>query len=230
MTVLEFRAGEAPSNSELLKGLKQTDINLILAAAKTRRFPSKSVMTHQGDPADHLLLLWKGRGRYFIETPKGKKLNLTWITPGNIFGVAALASRPSPYLTSTEAVRDSVALAWDGPTIRELARRFPPLFENAFLTSVDYLSWYVAAHCALTAQTARERLANVLWGYAPCIGQKVSGGIELDVTNEELADATNITPYTASRILSEWQRAGAIRKSHRKLILRSPETFFRTIA
>jgi len=230
MTVLEFRAGEAPSNSELLRGLKQTDINLILAAAKTRRFSSKSVMTRQGDPADHLLLMWKGRGRYFIETPKGKKLNLTWITPGNIFGVAALASRPYPYLVSTEAVRDSVVLVWDGPTIHELARRFPALFENVFLTSVDYLSWYVAAHCALTAQTARERLANVLWGYAPSIGQKVSGGIELDVTNEELADATNITPYTASRILGEWQRAGAIRKKRRKLILRSPETFFRTIA
>ncbi len=46
----------------------------------------------------------------------------------------------------------------------------------------------------------------------PSIGQKVSGSIEVDVTNEELAHAANITSYTASRLISEWHRTGAIRK------------------
>ena len=30
--------------------------------------------------------------------------------------------------------------------------------------------------------------------------------MEFDITNEELANAANITPYTASRILSDWQK------------------------
>jgi CRP-like cAMP-binding protein len=61
---------------------------------------------------------------------------------------------------------------------------------------------------------------------APSIGQKVAGGIELDVTNEELANSANITPYTTSRMVSEWQRAGAIRKQRGKILLRSPAKFF----
>ena len=224
--MLESRAVHAPHRIELLRGLGQKEIDLILAAAKRRRFSAKSVMTYQDEPADHLLLLWKGRARYFFETPNGKKIILRWITPSDIFGGAALVSRPSTYIVSTEAVRDSVVLLWDGPTIRALARRFPELLENAIFLAADYISWYVAAHAALTSKTAQERLAHVLLELAPSIGQKVAGGIELDVTNEELANSANITPYTTSRMVSEWQRSGAIRKHRGKIIIRSPERFF----
>ena len=224
--MLESRAVHVPHRIELLRGLGQKEIDLILAAAKRRRFSAKSVMTYQDEPADHLLMLWKGRARYFFETPNGKKLILRWITPSDIFGGAALVSRPSTYIVSTEAVRDSVVLLWDGPTIRALARRFPELLENAIFLAADYISWYVATHAALTSKTAQERLAHVLLELAPSIGQKVAGGIELDVTNEELANSANITPYTTSRMLSEWQRSGAIRKHRGKIIIRSPERFF----
>lgn len=225
MAALELREAYFP-HIELLRGLRRPEIDLILSAAKRRRFPAKSVMTYQGESADHLLLLWTGRARYFFETPNGRKLILIWIPPGNIVGGAALVSRPSTYLVSTEAVRDSVALVWDAPTIRDLARRFPLLFENVLFLAADYITWYVAAHAALISQTARERLAHVLVELAPTIGQKTKGGVELDVTNEELANSANITPYTTSRLVAEWQRSGAIRKHRGKLLLRSPDKFF----
>jgi CRP-like cAMP-binding protein len=230
MSALEFRAVDIRADIELLQGLNRQEVDLILGAARARRFSAKSVMTYQGEPADHLLLLWKGRARYFFETPNGKKLILIWITPGRAFGGAALAPRPSTYLLSTEAVRDSVVLVWDGPTIRALARRFPQLLENAIAGAIDYLSWYVAAHAALCSQTARQRLAGVLLGYTSSMGQRVAGGIEFDITNEELANSANITPYTTSRIISEWQRTGAIRKNRGKILVRSPERLFLHVA
>ena len=217
-------------NIDLLRGLKREEVDLILAAARARRVPAKSVMTYQGEPADSVLLLWKGRARYFFETPNGKKLILIWITPGHIFGGAALVPRSSNYLVSTETVRDSVVFVWDGQTIRGFARRFPQIMENAIASAVDHLSWYVAAHAALCSQTARQRLASVLLGYTSSMGQRVSGGIEFDITNEELANAANITPYTASRILSEWQRSGAIRKRRGKIVVHSTERLFLRVA
>jgi CRP-like cAMP-binding protein len=230
MNALKLHLGGVYPNIDLLRGFKPQDIDLILAAAKLRRFPARSVMTYQDEPADHLLLLWKGRARYFFETPAGKKLILTWITPGHAFGGAALSPRASTYLLSTETVRDSIVLVWDGPTIRGLARRFPQLLENAIDCAIDYLSWYIAAHAALCSQTARQRLAGVLLGYTSRIGEKVSGGIEFDITNEELANAANITPYTASRILNEWQRTGAIRKRRGTIFVRSIERLFLLVA
>jgi CRP-like cAMP-binding protein len=224
--VLEYRAADVPPGTELLRDLKPEEIHLVLRATRTRRFSAKSVITHQGEPADHLLLLWKGRARCFFETPKGKKLIQIWMTPGHIFGGAALISPPSLYLLSTEAVRDSVILVWDGQTIRGLARRFPRLLENALSIAANYISWYLVALTALTSHTARERLAGVLLGCISSIGQRVAGGIELDLTNEEVANSASTTPYTASRILSEWHKVGAIQKRRGKIFLASPEHFF----
>jgi CRP-like cAMP-binding protein len=226
MTISEFGARNVPRSTQLLKGLQPQQIDLILGAAKSRQYPPKSVMTHQSERADCLFLLWKGRARFFMETPDGQKINLRWITPGLIFGVMALVPTPSAYLVSAEAVQESTVLFWDGRTIRDLARRFASLFENAFLICVEYLSWYVATHCALVSQTAHERLAHILLGYAPSIGQKIPGGIELDVTNEELANAANMSSYTASRLMSQWEKAGAISKQRKKILLRSPEKLF----
>jgi hypothetical protein len=48
---------------------------------------------------------------------------------------------------------------------------------NVFQTNRDYLAWYIATHNALVFQDARERLADILLGYANSIGQRVSGGL-----------------------------------------------------
>lgn len=226
MAVVEFRAEEAGNEVELFRGLSDSEIDLISAAAKTRRRSAKTVITHQGEAADHLYLLWRGRARYFFETNNGRKLILRWISPGDILGGAALVPRPSTYIVSAEAVRDSVLLDWDGQTIRALARRFPRILENAIFLAADYISWYVAAHAALTSQTAAERLAHVIVELASSIGHRTSGGVELDVTNEELANSVNVAPHTTSRIISGWHKSGALRKYRGKVILRSPDKLF----
>ncbi len=75
----------------------------------------------------------------------------------------------------------------------------------------------------MTCRSAQQRLAYVLTNLAQGIGQQVPDGIELDVRNEELANEANVTPFTASRMLSEWQRQGILRKTRGKILLLSPE-------
>jgi len=212
--------------SRFLEGLGHRDIEVIRAAAIERRYLANSVITNQGSPADHLFLLTRGRARYFYITKDGKKTLLLWLTPGDLLGGAAFLSRPSDYLLSTEAIKDSSFLVWDRTSIRSLAARYPRLLENALYMGSDYLAWYLADHVALVCHTARERLAQVLIHLAGVIGQKVPGGVEFDVTNEELASAANITPFTASRLLSQWQASRAIVKRRGKILLRSPEQLF----
>jgi CRP-like cAMP-binding protein len=226
MPTPRFRAVDIPPNTKLLLGLEQQELDSILAAGRPRRFSAKSVIKYQGEPAEQLFLLWEGRARDFFETYNGQKLNLQWITPGEAFGGAALVSRPSTYLVGSEAVLDSTVLVWDGPTIRDLARRYHQVFENTLILALDGFSWYVAAHAALGSQTAQERLSHIFSVCASSIGHKVDEGIELDVTNEELANAANITHYTASRIINKWQRNGAVRKERGKILLRSGKGHF----
>jgi CRP-like cAMP-binding protein len=231
MSHLQFRSADA-QNIELLRGLRPQDVDLILKSARQRRYSARTVITHQGEPISDIRTLLQGRARYFYQTPTGKKLILNWITPGQTFaGLAALSAAPHTYPASTETVRDSIVLSWDGPTMRAFAHQFPLIMENAVVVATDrHIAWHLAAHVALCSKTARERVAHVLLALAPLIGQKSPDGIELDVTNQELADSTNISPYTTSRLINEWQRTGALRKRRGKIFLGSPERFSLRVA
>ena len=209
--------------SRFLQGLETPDLESILTPASSRRLPVNSVVQHQGELASRLLLLTSGRARYFYITEDGQKILFLWLRPGDIFGGSALLAHPHPYLLSAETVKDSRVLVWDHTTIRGLAERYPRLRENALTIGWDYFTYYVAAHTALVSNNARQRLARVLVNFTNGIGQEVPGGVQLEVTNEELANEANVTVFTASRLLSEWQRNGAIVKSRGKVLLRSPE-------
>ena len=88
------------------------------------------------------------------------------------------------------------------------------------------MAWYVADHVALTSSNARQRLARVLVCLSETIGEKVAEGFEFDATNEELAGAANVTTFTASRLLREWQKDHAVAKRRGKILLRSAERLF----
>jgi CRP/FNR family transcriptional regulator, nitrogen oxide reductase regulator len=212
--------------SRFLEGIAARDLEVVWAAAKERRYLANSVITNQGSPAEQLFLLTSGRARHFFITQDGQKTLLFWLTPGEVFGGVAFLSKPKDYLLSTEAVKDSSVLVWDHSAIRVLSVQYPRLAENALLIASDYLAWYLADHVALICHTARQRLAQVLICLAGVIGQKTAGGVEFDATNEELASAANITPFTASRLLSEWQTNRAVAKRRGKIVLLSSERLF----
>jgi CRP/FNR family transcriptional regulator, nitrogen oxide reductase regulator len=206
-----------------LQGIVPADANVILTSAKSQCCPANSVVANQGEPATHLFLLTKGRARFFFNTHDGRKVLLLWLTPGEIFGGAALLSDASSYLVSTESLKNSEILVWDRATIRGLAARYPRLLENALLIASDYLAWYLATHSALISRTPRERLARLLICLGEAIGEKTLDGFEFDATNEDLANATNLTPFTVSRLLSEWQRDHTLGKRRGKIILKAAE-------
>ncbi len=203
------------------EGLDAADIRAILAAGTQRRFLANSVIVNQGYPAAHLFLLLTGRVRRFFLTEDGQKVVLLRVPAGDIFGEATVLARPAEYLVSSEAITNSNALVWSRGTIRGLCEQYPRLVENALLISFDYLAAYRAVHASLIGNSAPKRLAQVLANLADGIGQKVPGGIELDVRNEELANEANISPFTASRLLSAWQREGILVKRRGKVLLRS---------
>jgi CRP-like cAMP-binding protein len=204
------------------EGMEAPDIKTILAAGSQQRFHANTVIHNQGYPAGHLFLLLTGRVRRFFLTEDGQKVMLLRVPQGEIFGEATVLARPAEYLVSSEAIVNSSALVWSRATIRGFCERYPRLVENALLISFDYLAAYRAVHASLICSSAPQRLARVLGNLATGIGQKVPGGVELDVRNEELANEANISPFTASRLLSAWQREGILVKSRGKVLLRYP--------
>jgi CRP/FNR family transcriptional regulator, nitrogen oxide reductase regulator len=209
--------------SPFLDGLARPARKTILAGATQRRFAARSVVTNQGRPADHLFVLTKGCARHFYVTEEGKKFLLEWLGPGDLFGARTILSNRSSYLASTEMVTDGSVLVWDRITIRGLLAHYPRLLENALLTASDYVAWHLMSHIGIASYTARQRLAEVLSTLARTVGQQTASGVTLNITNEELADAANISPFTASRLINEWQRERGLMKRRGKILLQSPD-------
>jgi CRP-like cAMP-binding protein len=182
------------------------------------------VIFNEEDPAERLFLLTSGHGRHFVITSDGRKILLHWLTAGQIFGGAAILSFPSQYLASTELLSDSCALVWERQTIRELASKFPALLDNALSIAVtENIAWSTAAHVSLTSNDAHARVAHLLVSLASPIGEVTLDGVEMKVLNEDLAEGANVTPFTVSRCLREWERAGVLAKRRGNILLRKPE-------
>jgi CRP/FNR family transcriptional regulator, nitrogen oxide reductase regulator len=229
MTATEIAACLTTLQPRFLDGLTASEITSIVAAATPQKFPANTLIHDQGSPAECFFLLLTGRGRNFFTTPDGQKVVLFWLPPGEVCGGATFLQRPLDYLFSAEAVEDTCALVWERTTIRSFAERYPRLSDNALFLAYDYFHLYRATHIALISHTARERLARVVVNLASGMGKSVPEGMELNVRNEELANEANVTLFTASRLLNEWQRKGLVEKTRGKVLVRSPELLSREV-
>ena len=210
-----------------LEGLTAPERTALFETATVKRFEPDSLITRQDFPADTLALVVQGRARFSCTTIAGRKLTLRWIHPGDICGLATILPEQANYLLSAEAVKPSVALLWRRSAIRSFAASCPRILDNALTVAFDYICLYQISHVSATSQTARQRLALVLGAWAGGMGHKVEEGVELTVRNEDLADEANVTVFTASRFLNEWQREGILVKTRGKIVLRSPQALLR---
>jgi CRP-like cAMP-binding protein len=213
--------------SRFLAGLDPAEAHSIVAAATFRRFGANTVVIREGDRAEHFFLMLSWGARHFTMSPKGEKVVVRWLPPGEVTGGASFLSEPVSYVLSTEVQKSSSALVWDRATIRSLAVTYPRLMENALLVAHDYLLFYRILHVTLTCQSASQRVAQVLGYLAKEMGHKVAGGVEIHVRNEELASEANVTIFTVSRLMGEWQRKGLLTKGRGKVVVRSPEELIR---
>ena len=209
------------TGSRFFRGVAAAHIAAVMKAGRKRRVIARTAIVREGSAADNLYLLAAGYARLFSVTDDGRKVFLFSVRPGDIFGANALLSEPAVYLASTEAVEDSTLYVWPRKVIRSLAAKWPIILENSMSIASDYLAWYSATHLSLIRHGARTRLAQVVSTLAKDIGTRTPQGIALKVSNEELANAANVTPFTASRIISSWQKRGAVVKGRGTLLLRS---------
>jgi len=207
-----------------LSGLTMAERDAVLSAATHRKYPDHSVIVHQDEPAERLFLLTSGLGRQYVIASDGRKIILDWLSAGRFFGGAALVSCPCRYLASTEVVSDSRALVWERKSVRELVTKIPRLLDNALSIAVtEHISWSIATRVSLVTDDAAGRISNLLLSLACGIGEMGEDGIKIKVANEELAAGANVTPFTASRVLSEWQRDGILKKGRGNILLQRPE-------
>ena len=215
------------AKSRLFERLSPVQVHEILSAGRPRRVFAKQVVTYPGDPATHFYLLSSGRARYFVSSAEGQKVVFQWlIRPGDQFAYATLAPSGRALLAGVEILQSGTVVAWERERIQALFTKFPQLWDNAISESFELFVRLVAHDMSLTGLSAAHRLRQALVDLSYGIGRPVAWGIEVDVTNEDLARMAGVTMFTASRCLSEWARLGVIEKKRGVIVLRSADRLF----
>jgi CRP-like cAMP-binding protein len=210
--------------SKLLLGLDDTALRQVRDAAQVRSIAPNTNVTVTGGRPDNLFLLQAGRARSFIHTESGSEINLLWQVPGDVIGLVFLLANPPNYMASATTVTECEFLVWDHHVIRRLAKAYPQLTENAFRLAVHYVGAYMKRHADLMTKDRASRLAQVLLQLATAAGEVQASGIAIDITNEQLSSLSDISSFTASRLLSRWQREEKLVKERGRVTLLAPES------
>jgi CRP-like cAMP-binding protein len=209
--------------SKFLAGIPDHDRRSILGVAKQRHASDKETIIQCGDRAACLFLLREGNVKYCKVTEQGEELLLRWLAPGDVFGLGTLLEDPPGYIGSAVATKDCTLSVWEHSSILRLSSAYPQLLENALRITMDYLAAYADRHARITTRTAEQRLAHTLLQLGHRIGRPHLAGVDVDITNEQLSSLADIGMFTASRVLSKWERRGAITKKRGRVRIQAPE-------
>jgi CRP/FNR family transcriptional regulator, nitrogen oxide reductase regulator len=209
--------------SRLLQGLSPADLSAVARSARSRAVERGGFFFQQGEAAQALYVLTLGQVRVAQTTPEGHQTLLRFLGPAEMLGAIAVLGQ-DVYPATAEAVVDCRALAWDAETMTRLMERFPHLALNALYLLATQIRELQERYQALTSERVERRVARALVRLADHAGQKVEGGvlINLPLSRQDLAEMTGTTLFTVSRILSRWEHAGLVESGRERILVRRP--------
>ena len=207
----------------LLAGLSPSEKADVLARDRTLKVLPKTAVCTGGDKAKHLFIVVSGRVKYSRLATNGDEIVLRLFTPGETFGLATLLPDPLNYLGTAEAVRAGELLVWNHHEISQLSDRYPHLRTNGLLIALQLLGTVSDRHADLFEGRANLRVARALIDVGRRSGGLCPQGIDVRITNEQLGSLSDVSRFTASRVLSGWSKAGVVTKERNIVHIHSPE-------
>jgi CRP-like cAMP-binding protein len=211
----------------LFSGFSATDLDSILAEARSIRVPRNTAVFEQGEAAHSFFVLLHGHVRASKVTPTGEQVVVRYVAAGETFGVAT-AIGLQLYPATATAVDDSVVLAWPSAMWPRLVAQFPALATNTLQTVGARLQETHTRVVEMSTQHVEQRIAHALLRLVKQSGKKVDHGVEIDfpISRQDIAQMTGTTLHTVSRTLSAWEARGLVESSRQKIIVREPHKLF----
>jgi CRP/FNR family transcriptional regulator, cyclic AMP receptor protein len=209
-----------------LEGVPEEDRRRLLSATTRKRFARREVLFHEGDAADTVHLLDRGRVAVRITTPLGDVATLRVRGPGEVIGELALLGGEVSRRTATVVALERVeTLVLHRDQFAELRRRHPSV--DAFL--LDVLAGEVSRLSGLLVEAlhvpADTRVVRRLLALAELysVGEPSTAGVEVPFTQEDLASLAGTSRATVNRVVGDAEKAGLVEVRRGRVIVLDPE-------
>jgi CRP/FNR family transcriptional regulator len=184
-------------------------------------FPAGAQLYWEGDPADKLYFLYKGKVRITKSTNDGKQLIIYMHQEGDMFGQVDSVDGSS-HSFGAEVMEDATVGIVQQKDLEMLLWRHGDL-------AVEFMRWMGLMH-RLTQTKFRDlmlfgkpgALCSLLIRLGNTYGSEEEEGILITkkLTNSELASMIGTTRESVNRILGDLKKAGAISYEHGHIVIR----------
>lgn len=207
----------ASSSAEILRAtpifrdLSDEDRHLFARIGQTKLYPEGEVIFSEGDAADHLYTVARGKVKIFKMTPSGKELILSILGPGVPVGAVAVYES-IPFPASAVAFEDSVLIRIPAHAYFDLLEKHPDLVRRLLGAMTHRLMELNQRFPELAGGNVEARFARLFLRFAEDLGRREEGGIlvPLRLSRQELSDFAGTTIETSIRILSRWGKEGIV--------------------
>ena len=214
----ELRCESLSRRPELFLGLPDSDFTRVLARASRREYAFNDIIFWAGDPVNEVLLLTYGRVKITQFTRNGLEVILRLNIPGEIVGVPILEPG-SVHCSTAQVLRACSVLAWDLATFEQVLADFPILCRNAARLVAEHLVELQSRFCEVCMARVAPRLARALVRLLDQMGHRVEGRVEINISQEILAQMTAMTNATVSRLLGKWEERGLVQVRRGSLVI-----------
>ena len=203
----------------LLRGLDADTGQAILDESHMRRIEAGGFFFHQGEPAEWLYILYRGRVKLVQLTQEGEQVVVNYFGPGQGLGII-VALNGADYPLSAEAIEVCEAVSWHRDEMKQLMLRYPQLALNGMNMMSSRFTRLQERFRDISTKRVEQRIARALLRLVRQFGKRVTDGVLIDIplTRQDIAEMTGTNLYNVSRILSKWEQEGWI-ISHRKQVI-----------
>jgi len=199
------------------------DLKLIVQHGIERSIEEGEFFFFQGDPAIHAYVLTSGRAKLLQMNSAGQQVNLRTINAWQMFGALGAVRENAMYPASAQALEQSTALAVKSDYLHEFMQTRPYVSFDLMKLMTGYIQEMQERYRELATEKVERRLARALLRLTAQMGVKTAdGGIELAFTRQDLAEMSGTTLFTASRVLSDWEKRGLIESGRERVVIRNP--------
>jgi len=213
----------AVRSTPTFRGLSPDDQRRVSALASIRDYERGDYLWKEGDPADALTLIVRGRVKIVRQAETGDVI-LEIFGEGEPVGSIAVYNY-MPYPASAIALEDVSVLALPRRDYFELLDRQPE-FARGIIRELTRLTVALTRKLAeARGQRVEVRVAQLFLALGDRMGKPVEGGIEvpLQLSRQEIADLVGTTVESAIRVMSRWGRENLIVTREKSFLVPSRE-------
>lgn len=209
-------------------GLPDPVLEAVAAAARPRRVARATRIFNQGDEYVRAHVVIEGGVRISQTGSDGAQVVVRFVSPGEMFGTVALFTDGN-YPADATALADTLEASWSEVELLDLMTRYPQIAINAIRIIGRRLQEVQNRMRELATQSAERRVAHALLRLVRQSGRSTTAGttINFSLRRKDVADVAGTTLYTASRILTGWEKAGLVVSQQHRLTIRNPSELLR---